>query len=402
MQVMVKRNPTQGVQNLWINRDGQRTKLYGKGKQYRAYYVDTAGETHTRRFEYKSEASDWLREQVQRGNDIAPPVRGQWTVRDQYGKWIRAAHIAETTRATRRITWATHVEEKWGDRQITKVETPAIKEWIADLKEDPKVGVPTIENALGVLRMILTDAVEDGRLIRNPCDGIKSPRRQSKRRNYLDHEQVEMLATAVGSDAAVVWTLAYCGLRFGELSALAVASVDRKKRRLEIVRSVSEVEGRLVWKDTPKDHERRSVPYPAFLDDHLAKLIAGKGREDLLFQSPDGGVLRLSTWRNRVFNKARTKVIAESPDFPQITPNDLRHTAASLTVSAGGNVLALARMLGHESPRLTLETYADLFDSDLDALAEVLDARRAAALSPAGSDGDSVGECVPGTQKAHA
>jgi integrase len=67
-------------------------------------------------------------------------------------------------------------------------------------------------------------------------------------------------------------------------------------------------------------------------------------------------------------------------DFPKVTPNDLRHTAASLAVSAGGNVLALARMLGHEDPSLTLRTYADLFDSDLDALADVLDQHRTAAL----------------------
>jgi integrase len=36
-------------------------------------------------------------------------------------------------------------------------------------------------------------------------------------------------------------------------------------------------------------------------------------------------------------------------DFPNVTPHDLRHTAASLAVSAGGNVLSLARMLGHAS-----------------------------------------------------
>lgn len=33
-----------------------------------------------------------------------------------------------------------------------------------------------------------------------------------------------------------------------------------------------------------------------------------------------------------------------------VTPHDLRHTAASLAVSAGINVLALARMLGHKTP----------------------------------------------------
>lgn len=51
---------------------------------------------------------------------------------------------------------------------------------------------------------------------------------------------------------------------------------------------------------------------------------------------------------------------------------DLRHTAASLAVSAGVNVLALQRILGHKSAKVTLDTYADLFDADLDAVAVTL------------------------------
>jgi hypothetical protein len=56
----------------------------------------------------------------------------------------------------------------------------------------------------------------------------------------------------------------------------------------------------------------------------------------------------------------------------KITPHDLRHTAASLAVSAGVNVLALQRMLGHKSAKVTLDTYADLFDTDLDAVANTM------------------------------
>jgi integrase len=52
----------------------------------------------------------------------------------------------------------------------------------------------------------------------------------------------------------------------------------------------------------------------------------------------------------------------------------LRHTCASLAVSAGVNVLALQRMLGHKSAKVTLDTYADLFDADLDAVAATLHA----------------------------
>ena len=59
----------------------------------------------------------------------------------------------------------------------------------------------------------------------------------------------------------------------------------------------------------------------------------------------------------------------------KITPHDLRHTCASLAVAAGVNVLKLSRMLGHASAKMTLDTYADLFDDDLDAVAVTLHAR---------------------------
>jgi integrase len=59
----------------------------------------------------------------------------------------------------------------------------------------------------------------------------------------------------------------------------------------------------------------------------------------------------------------------------KITPHDLRHSCASLAVSAGVNVLARQRMLGHTSAKVTLDTYSDLFDDDLDAVATTLDHR---------------------------
>ena len=49
-----------------------------------------------------------------------------------------------------------------------------------------------------------------------------------------------------------------------------------------------------------------------------------------------------------------------------------RHTAASLAVSAGANVTAVQRMLGHVSAAVTLDVYADLFDDDLDSVVPAL------------------------------
>lgn len=68
------------------------------------------------------------------------------------------------------------------------------------------------------------------------------------------------------------------------------------------------------------------------------------------------------------------KAVIES-GVPRTTPHDLRHTAASLAVSAGANVKAVQKMLG-ASAAMTLDIYADLFDDDLEAVATRLhDAR---------------------------
>jgi integrase len=184
-------------------------------------------------------------------------------------------------------------------------------------------------------------ALEDNRIARNPCDGVRLPKRQHADRGYLTHAQVSALADAVDRQPEVVRLLAYTGLRWGEMAALRVCDFDMLRRRVNVSRSVTE-SGGLVW-STPKTWERRSVPFPASIADELAALMVGRGRDDLVSTDMRGGVLRNSNWRARVFEPAVRKCHKSDESFPSITPHDLRHTAASLAVSAGANVKAARR-----------------------------------------------------------
>jgi len=51
-------------------------------------------------------------------------------------------------------------------------------------------------------------------------------------------------------------------------------------------------------------------------------------------------------------------------------------------VSAGADVKAVQRMLGHAKASMTLDVYADLFDDDLDGVADRLDAAIKSAADP--------------------
>lgn len=79
--------------------------------------------------------------------------------------------------------------------------------------------------------------------------------------------------------------------------------------------------------------------------------------------------------------RRRTRPQRRSPTMtnaPRRGPNHAAiRTVGTLpltSLSAGANVKAVQRMLGHASAALTLDRYADLFDDDLDAVADRLDA----------------------------
>ena len=132
--------------------------------------------------------------------------------------------------------------------------------------------------------------------------------------------------------------------------------------------AVSDVRGILTVEDC-KDHERRSVPMPSQVAELVARRCERLQRDALLFPARRGGHQRNSNARRGWWDPA-----VQAEGVIGLTPHDLRHTAASLAVQAGASVLAVSRMLGHAKPSMTLDTYADLFDSDLDAVADRLSA----------------------------
>jgi integrase len=277
-----------------------------------------------------------------------------------------------------------HVLPYWGGRQLVAVSHAEVQAWVAE-QTAGGLSAATVRKHFRVVSLVLELAVRDGRLPRNPCAGVNLPRAKQARRRYLTHDDVHRLAAetarprevtrlpyaereVMDSYRLVVLVLSYCGLRWGELAALKVGRVDVVRRRLEVVESVVEVNGVLVW-GTPKSYERRSVPVPAFLAEELAGRLADRGADQLVFTGVRGG----GVLRNRIFRRAGFDRAAETVGLAGLVPHELRHTAASLAVSAGANVKAVQRMLGHASAALTLDTYADLFDDDLDAVAEHLD-----------------------------
>jgi integrase len=355
------------------------------GRRYRARYRDP---NHRQRekagFRTKRAAEEFLAGvtvQVSRGEYVDPSA-GRITIAELGTTWLsNRPHLKPSTWHSLEVAWRVHVLPVWGDRRVMSLQYSEIQSWVSALS-DPKRGkksATTVKRAHGILASILDVAMRDHRIVSNPARGIMLPRKVPKARAYLSVEQVELLAMNVGDHATLVYLLSYTGLRWGEATAIHFRSIDTSRRRIRIDENAVRV-GTGLEIGTPKTHEARSVPVPRFVIDLLVTACEGKKPEDLVFGFANIYLLRPHAWTGW-FARAVKASREIDPSFPRVTIHDLRHTAASMAISASANVKAVQRMLGHASAAMTLDTYADLFDDDLDAVSDRLDSVRASRLA---------------------
>lgn len=341
-------------------------------RRYRILYRrPDNSQTSERGFARKRDAEQRLAEvevSKHRGEYIAP-ADGNAIISDLGREWLAAKKgvLKPTSYAPLEASWRNYVEKQWGARRIASIRHSEVQTWVSGIDKSTTVVI----RAYGILASILDVAVRDRRISRNVARDVTLPRKSSKMaRRYLSHEELWAVATAAGTRKALVLTLGYCGLRWGELVALRVGDVDLEKRRINITRSVSQV-GREFHEGSPKSYETRAVPIPLEVMKLIRERCEGKTPTALVFDDGYGGYQRrvhASEGERSWWNTALASAGVE-----RLVLHDLRHTAASLAVSAGANVKAVQRMLGHASAAMTLDVYADLFDDDLEAVSARLD-----------------------------
>jgi integrase len=77
-----------------------------------------------------------------------------------------------------------------------------------------------------------------------------------------------------------------------------------------------------------------------------------------VFVAPDGGPLRASNYRNRVWRPA-----VERAGLEGLTFHGLRHSAVGLMIELGAHIEAIKQRMGHSSIRVTSDVYGSLLPS---------------------------------------
>ncbi len=345
--------------------------------RWRARYRGPDRRERSKHFGRKVDAEKWLAAMSvsrDRGEWVDPSLSvvllTEWSQQWLVGQ----THLKPSTKTRYASLLATHVVPTFGNVRLSELRHAAVQTWVSGLI-DKGLAAATVRQAHRVLSLVLDLAVRDGRLPRNPAHGVKMPKAATPSKRFLSHAQVHALAEECGRYRTAVLTLAYCGVRFGELAGLRTSDVDLMRRRITVQRAVVDLGGKLIV-GTPKSHQEREVPIPRFLAELLAEELHGRDQDAPAFPSPRGGFLRNYSFRRQWFDAAATAVGVDG-----LTPHELRHTAASLAIASGASVKVIQRMLGHASAAMTLDVYSHLFADDLDTVADRLNVLGEAAAS---------------------
>ncbi len=284
-------------------------------------------------------------------------------------KWIEEIAVLKLREQTLKgYKWLlkSYIREKIGAKRLSDIQAYEIQKIYNDMKK-ANYAPKTIRHAHNVLSSALKQAVKWKMLLQNPCDLCELPRQVRNEMRYLSPTEAKLfLETAKENKHFSLFQLAIqTGARPQEYLGLQWKDIDFEQKKVGIKRTVVEIKGGGFRFDEPKTAKsRRTIPISQSLVDELkrhrrkqleAKMKLGKDYQnyDLVFASEIGTPLQKKNIRDRHF-----KPLLRKAELPDIRLYDLRHTMATLLLSADVNPKIVSERLGHASIVLTLDTYS--------------------------------------------
>lgn len=262
-------------------------------------------------------------------------------------------------------------------KKLNQIDAEAVKRYIKYLNTEAKTkqGKPysatSVQHHFSTLRNVLEYARRFRYIQFNPCQDLsqkEKPHRTAKKIDFLEADKAREFMRCLESEPlfwrVFVNVLITCGLRRGECTALQWRDIDPDKLTLNISRNI------MIDKSTPdkirigstKTGECRTVPlsprvYALLMElkhEHEERLQTKMGPSTFIFcRQADPQKPIYPTEPTRFMSK-----FVKRHNLPDVSPHDLRHTAATLALEAGANLKEVQQLLGHADPSTTMQFYA--------------------------------------------
>jgi integrase len=308
----------------------------------------------------------WFRD-MDRGVFIEP---SRQTLNEHFNNFLEIikSRVAEQTFNSYEMILRVHIRPKIGELKLTNIKILTVQKVYSEMQVKG-LSPRTVRYAHSVFSMALSKAVELGYIVNNPCNYAELPRQNKKETKAFSPEQAQNFLQAAKDDRhGLIFEIALSsGMRPEEYLSLCWKDIDFEKGTATVQRA-------LVWRKgggfkfaEPKTAKsRRTVPLPKSILPRLKehkrqqleqrlKIGAAYEKHDLVFASAVGKPLHYRNLTQRHYEKILERAGMKGTGFVLYS---LRHSCATLLLSAGENPKIVAERLGHTSVKMTLDTYS--------------------------------------------
>lgn len=243
------------------------------------------------------------------------------------------------------------------------------------------LSVETVLSHHRVLRDMLALAKRKKLVPYNEADDCTLPKREKKEAKTLQPEEITLLLQVLGEEPlmwqAMLHLFLVTGARRGEIAGLLWENVDFSTGCITIDHAIYYAPDKGIYTGSTKTRQTRYNRLPAQAlellkrwkrEQAIQRMAAGDRWEQsgYVFTGETGGPLHPDSISSYV------RRLADKCDIPGLHTHTLRHTAASVLIASGIDVVTVAGQLGHADAATTTRIYAHAIERNKAAAAEAL------------------------------
>lgn len=344
-------------ENIYKRKDGRWEGRYQKKRNEQGKWV--YGSVYGKKYgEVKQEL-----ERIKGSNNFTVPSSSLFkgSVEDWLTYWLEhliVRYIKQSTYASYQTKLQKHILPYIGKKKLVQLTKKDITDLMLLLLEK-ELSATTVHNVLTIFKSAMKKAYDEKIISENPCEGISLPSIRKKEIAVLSIEQQQALVQEALQDqyCSPVIIALYTGLRIGEISGLTWADINLESRVIQVVRTVQRVsvsgnstKTKIIF-DLPKSKSSvRKIPIADNLFTYLSRKKEDAASSFVVSHNQSFAEPRAINYR---FKKTIQAAKIEPIHF-----HVLRHTFATRCIESGIDIATVSSLLGHQSIKLTLDTYA--------------------------------------------
>ena len=288
----------------------------------------------------------------------------------QYGEKVfmpaKTLTATENTRASFQGNLDKWVYPAIGDIKLPEITSAQISALLLDMQGKGKAHA-TVVKVYTILNSLFKMAYLSDMIARNPMDKVERPKprkdeiKPQTAQAYTAQEVRDILTALEGEPLkwrAFIHLLIDTGVRRGEALAVQWEDIDFQENTILICRNLCYTPDKGIYLDTPKNGRCRMVDVGEDTLQLLKQIREQQGARGRYIFTQDNSLEPMHptspTHYFRQFSKRN--------GIKDFHPHKLRHTFASVAITAGADVVSVSETLGHSDTAVTLRMYTHAND----------------------------------------